>query len=245
MLMSQTGWLAAVIASCGMIYSTVAWAEAPADKTDAENTAYIVEQVALAAELTAFGRGELADVTGLKDFKSPEALVASGAILLRIHKQTAGKMKVSNSTVTDDEGKPIAADGPVNSFEDEASALFDEARAMPSKDKAALESLIKQAELVPERGAAGGPQVINRTVKSGKTHTINLAFEPNAPANVTMRGSGKVKFEVVGPAGKVLWHSQGSWGYYNWQAGKASDRGITIKVINSGGPPVAYTVTTN
>lgn len=249
MLISRTGWLAAMIAACVLFSSTAAWAqktvEPAAEKTEAEKTAEVVERVALAAELTAFGRGELADATGLKDFKSPEALVAAGGILLRIHKQTGGKVNTSDAKVTEGD-QEVAAEGAANSFAHEAEALFDEARAMSSKDKAALEAQIKAASFVPERGAVGGPRVITRTIKSGKTQHVDLAFEPHAPASISMRGTGKVQFEVIGPGGKVLWHSQGSWGFYNFQPGRAADnKGIKIKVINGGGPPVAYTITTN
>lgn len=246
MLISRMGWMVAIAVACLACSSTSVWAqkaETAAEKTETEKTAEVVERLALAAELTAFGRGELADATGLKEFKSPEALVAAGGILLRIHKQTGGKVGVSEAKVTEGD-QVVAADGPANSFAHEAEALFDEARGL-AKDKAALEAQIKQVSLVPERGAIGGPKVISRTVKSGKTQHVDLAFEPNSQATIAMRGTGKVQFEVIGPGGKVLWHSQGSWGFYTFQAGRAAERGIKIKVINGGGPPVAYTITTN
>lgn len=222
-----------------------ALAQATAEKTDAEKTADLVEELATAAQLTAFGRGELAETTGLKDLKSPEALVAAGAIYLRAHKATGGKMKPSDAKVEDGDGKTVAEEGKAPSLAEDAEALFDEARAMPSKDKAALEALIKQATTIESRGATGGPRVINRTVKSGKVHNIHIAFDANSPASVTMRGTGTTQFEVIGPAGKVLWHSKGSWGFYNWHTGRGGMKDITVKVINKGGPPVAYTVTTN
>ena len=248
MLLSRTGGLAAVVAGC-VLFSSPAWAqktvEKAAEKTEAEKTADIVEQIALAAELTAFGRGELADATGLKDYKSAEALVAAGGILLRVHKQTAGKVKASDAKVVDDAGAAVAADGAANSFEHEAEALFDEARGL-AKDKAAIEAQIKQASLIPERGAAGGPRVINRTIQSGKKHNIQIPFESNAPATVSMRGTGTTQFEILGPNGKVLWHSKGAWGFYNWHVGRGGgEKEITVRVINKGGPPVAYTITTN
>ena len=238
-----------MVAACGMLWGATAWAQKPAEKaaekTEAEKTADVVERLALAAELTAFGRGELADATGLKDFKSPEALVAAGGILLRAHKQTAGKIKPSDAEVADDDGATIPEEGAATSLADEAAALFDEARALSSKDKAALEAQIKQAQTVPERGAVGGPRVITRKIKTGKTHNLKIKFEPNSPASVTMRGTGQTQFEVVGNGGNVLWHSKGTWGFYNWHTGRGGVKDITVKVINRGGPPVAYTVTTN
>lgn len=228
-----------------MSSSAVVYGQGKAESTEAEKSADLVEELATAAQLTAFGRGELADSTGLKDFKSPEALVAAGAIYLRAHKATGGKVKPSEAKVEDGDGKAVAEEGAAPSFAEDAEALFDEARALPSKDKAGLEALIKQAKSVESRGATGGPRVINRTIKTGKVHTMHIPFDPNSPASVTMRGTSTTQFEVVGPAGKVLWHSKGSWGFYNWHTGRGGVKDITIKVINKGGPPVAYTVTTN
>ena len=225
--------------------SPVTVAQSKADVSDGEKCAELVEELGTAAQLAAFGRGELADATGLKDFKSPEALVAAGAIYLRAHKATGGKLKPSDAKVEDSDGKPVAEEGKAPTLAEEAEALFDEARALATKDKAALEALIKQASSVESRGATGGPRLINRTIKTGKTHNIQIAFDPHTPASVTMRGTGRTKFEVLGNAGRVLWHSQGTWGFYNWHPGNGGLRNVTVRVINSGGPPVAYTVTTN
>jgi hypothetical protein len=218
---------------------------AQAKPNEAENSADLVEELATAAQLTAFGRGELAEATGLKDLKSPEALVAAGAIYLRAHKATGGKFKPSDAKVEDGDGKAVAEDGKAPSLSEEAEALFDEARALATKDPAGLEALIKQAKAVESRGATGGPRVINRTLKSGNTHTLHIAFDPNSPASIAMRSTGKTQFEVVGPKGAVLWHSKGNWGFYNFHTGRGGQKDITVKVINKGGPAVAYTVTTN
>lgn len=244
MLFIRKNRLTTLLATSLVLCSANGWSQSPNEKSEAEKTAEIAEQVALAAELAAFGRGELADVTGLKGVNSPEALVAAGGILMRVHKQTGGKIAEVEAKVVDDANQSIPDENTNFSFADEAANLFDEARAM-AKDKAAVETIIKQAESVTERGASGGPKVISRTVKSGKSHKVDLAFEPHTPATVTMHGNGVVKFEVVGPGGKVLWNSRGNWGVYRWMPGKASERGITIKVINGGGPAVSYTLTTN
>lgn len=246
MIFSGKHWGLVAVLFAGVFSSgTVVFAQAPVEPTEAEKSADLVEELATAAQLTAFGRGELADATGLKDFKSPEALVAAGAIYLRAHKATGGKVKASDAKIEDSDGKAVAEEGAAPSFADDAEALFDEARALATKNSAAVEALIKQAKTVESRGATGGPRVINRTVKSGKNHTIHIQFDANSPASVNMRGTGTTQFEVLGPAGKVLWHSKGSWGFYNWHTGRGGVKDITVKVINRGGPPVAYTVTTN
>ncbi len=239
-------WSLAAVVAVGMLSpGYTVFAQAKVELTEAEKSAALVEGLGTAAQLVAFGRGEMADATGLKDFKSPEALVAAGAIYLRAQKATGGKTKPSEAKVEDSDGTVIAEEGQAPSFADEAEALFDEARALPSKDKAALEALIKQAKTVESRGATAGPQVINRTIKTGKVHNIQIAFDPRSPASVTMRGTGKTQFEVIGAGGKTLWHSQGSWGFYNWHPGNGGHKNVTVRVINKGGPPVAYTVTTN
>ena len=190
------------------------FAQGKNEPAEAEKSADLVADLGTAAQLIAFGRGETNEATGLKDFKSPEALVAAGAIYFRAHKATGGKLKPSDAKVEDEDGKAIAEEGKAPSLAEEAEALFDEARAMPTKDKAGLEALIKQAKATESRGATGGPRVINRTIKTGKAHKIHIAFDPNSPASVTMRGTGQTQFEVVGNGGNVLWHSKGTWGFY-------------------------------
>lgn len=239
-------WLAASFLTGVFGLTTVALAQAADEPSEAEQSAQLVEELGTAAQLIAFGRGELGDATGLKEFQSPEALVAAGGIYLRAHKACGGKLKPSNATVEDEDGNAVTAEGEPLSFADEAEALFDEARAMPGADSTALEALIKQAKTATERGAIGGPRVITRMVKSGKVHAIKIPFEANAPATVTMRGTGTTQFEVIGNGGRVLWHSKGTFGVYNWHTGGVGGvRDITVKVINRGGPPVAYTVITN
>lgn len=240
---TQMGWLLAL--SLVVVTSPV-WAQ----KADAEadKKAELISDLATAAQLAAFGRGELNELTGAaKDFRSPEALVAAGVIYARVHKATNGQTTNSGVEVTDADDKPVAAEGKAPSLMDDANGLFDEARAIATGDKAAsLEKQIKAALAEGARGASGGPRVINRTIPSGKTHNLKIDFEPGQPARVTMRGTGTTQFEVVGQGGKVLWHSKGSWGFYNFMPSSKGDaRHITVRVINKGGPPVAYSVATN
>ncbi|QDU28369.1 hypothetical protein ETAA8_34690 [Anatilimnocola aggregata] len=236
MLLSRTSWLASVVAGCLLFSGTTASGQ----QTEADETSNVVEQIALAAELTAFGRGELTDATGVKDFKSAEALVAAGGILLRIHKQSGGKMAPSDATVMDQDGKAVAEEsGAAESLADEAAALFDEARALPSKDKAALEAQIKQAQTVTARAGGLGPRVVSRTIVTGHAHTVRMAVRPNAPA-VVVHGTAKTHFQAIGPGGKVIWHSHGPRGIYH--PGGAKD--VTLKVFNHG-PVTKYKVIGN
>jgi len=241
---SNRNWILASLLSCTLSLGGSLSAEDNAPPSDADGVADVVQDLGLAAQLVAYGRGELNDLTGLKDFKSPEALVAAGGITLRAHKETAGKIKPSDAEVTED-GKKVEEKEIATSLESDADALFSEAWEMAT-DKKAIEGSIKQAKLITSRGAVGGPRVINRTINSGKTQNIKIEFESNSSASVAMRGTGKTKFEVIGANGKVLWHSQGSFGTYTWHVGgKNARRDITVRVINSKGPQVAYTVITN
>ena len=243
-------WLSALLAAVTVAGSLplAAQTKGKAAEEQAEQRAEVVKDLAAAADLAAFGRGEINDLTGLKDFKSPEALVAAGGILMRAHFFTGGETTVLDSAVTDGDGKVVAADAKPVPFKVEAEELFDEARELVSKDKAkaaAIEALIAQA-MSEKRGAVGKPRMINRTIATGKVHTFKIPFEPNAWALVTMKGTSKTQFEVIGPGGKVLWHGMGNAGFYRWKTGGDDHtRNITVKVINKGGPPVSYTVITN
>lgn len=243
MLFTRISCWAVAVAGCMLFSETNAFGQESGEakvETAAEETSGVVEQIALAAELAAFGRGELADATGLKDFKSAEALVAAGGILLRIHKQTGGKTSPADAKVMDQDGQAVAEEsGAAESLADEAAALFDEARALPSKDKAALEAQIKQAQTVTARAGGLGPRVVSRTIVTGKAHTIHMAVRPHAPA-VVVHGTGKTHFQAIGPGGKVVWHSHGPRGVYHPNAAG----NVTLKVFNNG-PVAKYKVIGN
>jgi hypothetical protein len=237
--------LIASIALCGLTGGHLASAQ---EAKSAE--AKIVADLGVAAQLAAFGNGELNEMSGMaKDFRSPEAIVAAGIIMVKAHKATGGKLSDSKVEVMEEGGKEVAAEGKPRSLLDDANDLFDTARGMAKGDQAAaLEKRIKEALGAESRGASGGPRVITRTIKTGKAHNLKIDFDPNCVACVTMRSTGRTQFEVVGNGGKVLWHSQGNMGVYTWRTGGASgggERNITVRVINAGGPPVAYTVITN
>jgi hypothetical protein len=244
MLKSRTRWFVSTVVTCGILIGTTALADKTVQKSEDDSTSEIVESLAMASELAAFGRGELADATGLKDLKSPEALIAAGGILLRIHKQTGGIAAPADASVVDADGKDVPEEsGKTETLADEAEALFDEARALPSNDKAALEAQIKQAQTVTSRGGGMGPRVVTRVIKPGHAHTVKLAVKPHAAAVVAVQGTGKTRFEAIGPGGNVLWRSPGPRGIYNVHPG--AGKGVTMKVINPVGPNVKYKVFAN
>jgi hypothetical protein len=237
------GWSSVLVVLAALVAPVPAWSQT--GEKEADEKSQVLDDLALATQLTAFGRGELGDATGLKDVKSPEALVAAGGILLRIHKSTGGKLPALKAEITDNDGKAVPAEEKTTTLADDAEALFDEARAMAGDKGSAIEAAIKQASLVSERGAVGGPRSISRRVGSGKTHTVKIEMVSGQFAKVHMQGTGVTQFEVLGQNGKVLWHSKGNWGFYHWTPVGRDSRIITVKVINKGGPPVNYTIHTN
>lgn len=239
MNVSHFRWMTVFGVVCTCLLGGRAWAQKTAEQNAVDPSAEMVESFALAAELTAFGRGEYADSTGLKDFKSPESLIAAGGILLRIHQQTGGKIAATDAKVVDEQGKEIAENtGDGQSLAEEAAALFDEARALPTKDKAALEALIKQAQTVTARGGGVGVKVVSRGIATGHAHTIHMAVKPNAV--VAVHGTGKTHFQAIGPGGHVVWHSHGPRGIYS-----GVHKDVTLKVINPSGATAKYKVFSN
>lgn len=213
----------------------------------------VVSLLATAANLAAFGRGEMGDETGLKAAKSPEALVAAGGILLRVNAATGGEMKAITTKPTNDKGEALKVElGKNTPLADEAKGLFDAARAMVAADKARskeLEGLIKQAEEVTKRGACGGPRTLACNVAGGETHTYIIPFVGGCPASVAMTSGGpaRLRLEILMPSGDTLYDGKGMSACHSWKtAGNPTiTRNITIKVTNLGRNPTPYRVTTN
>ena len=72
----------------------------------------------------------------------------------------------------------------------------------------------KQPKAIEYCGSTGGPRVINRTFKTDKTHNVQIAFDSNSSASVTIRGTGATQLEVIDPARRV--HSKGTWSFSDW-----------------------------
>ncbi|MCE9568085.1 MAG: hypothetical protein K8U57_39285 [Planctomycetes bacterium] len=223
---------------------------------DATKRASILADIAFAADLAAFGRGQGAEGTSPKDFKSPESLVLAGGILMRAHKATAGKSSTLDAKPTDEKGNPIKGDAvKTPSLAEQADALFVEAEAMgvELKDKsraATLDAMIKREKASEaDRGGIGGPNTITRVLQAGETHTYPVAFFSGQPAAVAMTSSGpaKIQFDLGHAGGAGLFSLKGHNANYNWtpQRDKDNVRRFTIKMTNLGNKPTTYTLTTN
>lgn len=214
--------------------------------------AEVVGELTQAASLAAFGRGELADETGLKGFKSPEALVSAGGILLRANAAFGGKMDPLGIDPTDEAGKPIKTeDAKLPGLKAEAEALFDEARAIVAGDRArtaAIEALIKEASTFESRGAVGFPRSVQKPIPPGGHHWYKIPFVPGAPAAIAMRSTGasKLQIEILNDAGGRMFNLKGAFAQYQWMTARGNQpKMITVNIYNIGKAPTAYQMITN
>lgn len=211
------------------------------DKVDRRVEA--ISSLTTAAQLIAFGRGELGDVTGLKGVKSPEALVSAAGILLRVHAASEGKLEALDN---DKAGK-------VPNLKEEAEALIIEAEGLVAgkKDRAkAIKAMVEQATKFETRGAIGHPRAQTRTLSPGQSWNVKVGFEPHAPAYVGFRSSGtsRLRFEVMGEGGGNMFSIVGAWGEYSWNTARDRDDGrrkVGIRITNVGRNAAAVTFTTN
>lgn len=257
----KNGWVctvAALVISCGTTLMAQGVEKGEPEDQEETQQSKVLSDIAAAQQLIAFGRGELGEETGLTSYKSPQALIAAGGILLKVQAATSGKLATINSPVVDGEGAEVPAGTDKVDFAADAEALFAEALSSVKdrqRQRAGLEALIQEAKTsasayaatLPKetRGAVGGPRVIKRVINTGKTHNIKISFEAGSNAEIRLQGTSKTKFEVIGPKGKVLFHSMGSKGMYSWNTSGRGIREITVKVMNDAGPPVAYVIVTN
>jgi hypothetical protein len=241
---------------CGGVFAQ----EPPKSKEQADaktaRKAEAVSDLAKASSLMAFGRGEMAEQTGLKTYKSPEGLVAAGGILLRAENAFGGKMDPLGVEPTNELGEAIKVEeAKLPTLKAEAEALFDEARAMVTTDATKLKSLellIQQASDVKqsgeERGALGYPRSVQKGILPGGHHFYKIPFVPGVPAAVAMRSTGasKLQFEVIGDGGGRMFNLKGAFAQYQWLPARGKQpRMITINISNIGKVPTVYQLVTN
>jgi hypothetical protein len=226
------------------------------DVEQAEKKADLVTDLATAAELAAFGRGQSCEATSPKNAKSPEALVLAGGILWRADKAVGGKTGELDVTPTDEKGKALELrPEKLKSFKQQATELFDEARAMAAEggDKsrtAAVEAMIKREEASEAtRGAVGGPKRAGMVIAPGATQNFKLAFVGGLPAVVAMQGNGTAKLHITitHVGGNRLFGLKGVNAIYNWRpdVDRNGVRWFDVSVTNLGKVPTAYILATN
>ena len=223
---------------------------------EAAGRAAVVNDLGMAAQLVAFGRGEGSEATSPKDFKNPEALVLAGGILWRADKVTGGKVSELDVKPMDEKGNPIEAKSEkTQSLKMQAKDLFDEARLMvaESKDtarKAAIEAMIAREEKSEsDRGAVGGPKQVTMTLAPGATHRWPLVYFGGAPAAIMMRSTGpaRIHFDLNHMGGGNLFSVKGLNANYAWLPPRDKDavKRYVVTLTNMGNKPTMYTLAIN
>lgn len=224
-------------------------------KTELENLekrAEALGQIATAAQLASYGRGELIETPQMKGVKNPEALVAAGGILLRVHNLTEGKMGSLDGEVKDDKGAVVTEKLKSKSLAEEADDLFKEAEGIVlinKGDSKALAALIAKAKAdAVVKGAIGGPKWAVRILPSGGAfHIFTVTMAPKSPASITVESTSKLKVEMFGEGGKQIYSSGARTVHsHSWHTGRdPSGKNITVKIYNGSGPPAKYRISTN
>ena len=233
----------------GLVFAMTGMASAAeptkAEMESAARRGKMVEDLVTASRLMAFGKGEFAEASGLKDFQSPEALVAAGGILLRVQKGSGGFEAVN-------EKGEMVKDGKTADLTKQADELFKDARNLVKGDKARaseIEALIKQAQTIEDkRGAVGKPRSITKVLKPGESVEITIGFVPACEATVSYvcAGGPKQQCEIIAPGGKTLYDNTGRDGSHTWTTvHDDKKRMITIRLTNNGTAVHTVTVTTN
>jgi hypothetical protein len=212
---------------------------------NADRRSKIVENLVAAHRLIAFGKGDLGEASGLKDYQSPEALIAAGGIFLRAQKE-AGAFEA-----VDDNGE-VDAKGKTPDLTAQAKELFEEARNLVKGNKAReseINELIAQAQKVDDkRGAVGKPRTVTRVLEPGASTELRIGFVPHCPATIgyTTAGGPKQRCEIINPNGKTIYDNTGREGSHSWRTGGDDvKRMFTIRLTNNGKGQHTVTVTTN
>jgi len=236
---SSVGFLALLIAPLG--------AGDPKPLTADEMRAEYVDDIATAHELAAFA----------DKFKSPEAYIAAASLLLKVEAQSKGKMGElpKEVTVVGADGKEKTESvGAAVKLSKLANEWFDSARGVadPSLAKE-VEALIKAAmkreyldpedKDIVERGKAGGPANMRRTIQPNDTQVIKWKFKANQWAAVGMTSGSALGIKIVGPNGGEMFSLRGARAVYRWMP--RNDMTVNIRIHNGTNKPTTFNLTSN
>jgi hypothetical protein len=233
-----------------LIAPLVIAAQGAGDKTDDA-------QQAQAADVELLAEAHQLAETGQK-LKVPEAYVAAGRLLLRLQKQTGGKLgKIdAEPKIEDDDGNPIkgakAEVAQVESLEKTADNFFGDALALAVEQKNVepVRALIKAVKDDPggasERGAIGGPKLIARVIPPRQTHVWAIAFDTHSMAAVGFQATAPCRCRMVNQNGHEFFDQTVRSGKFVWQPrGKSHLKGFMVTVHNPHKAPVTYRLFTN
>jgi len=164
-------------------------------------------------------------------YESPEALVAAGALLLRLQASLkTGKLGELDlkPEVLDEKEKPIEGakvESPKpESLEKVAKKYFDQASTLALKLGVSkeVEDEIKavKARTPPSRGAINGPRQKSGVLHPGQSHSFSftflgysaLGFQATAPVRVQLNTGGVTHFNQLTGVGQYSWMPRGKQG---------------------------------
>src|SRR5262245_37263104 len=241
--MKRTMWVASLAVLTGL-FVAVGMSGAADPKAEQRNTD--VANIALAMKLADLGR----------QADSPEALIGAAKILAKVKDLTelTGVKPVEEPAPKDLDslakkapkaGPVIKTDGDVNGidFTEQIKKLVDHAKSM-SKDDKALTAYIENLKLDIPRGTVGGPRTTNHTIDVGKSQTFTFRWVGGQQARVVVSGDGNTLLHVHRTSDQFLEGSfQGKNVELYWSPAKDND--FTVRVTNTTGKPVHYSLFVN
>jgi len=187
----RTSWcrLIAVLVVCPVLGVTLSLSRADEDERplSEEDQARLqnVKDLVTAHQIAEFGRS----------YKAPEALVAAGALLLKVNAVTRSNVdkKVDFTATEKGEG------GKEKGLKEQANELFDEASGL--KSSKVVDALIKEAQnrdytQYAPRDVFGGPKRISKRVDAGGLQRFTLNFVPRQAGTVALTSDRPVRFVI-------------------------------------------------
>jgi hypothetical protein len=196
---------------------------------------------------------KLADLGRQAD--SPEALIGAAKILAKVKdlsemKDVKPVEEPAPKTEADLKKAPkpgpvIKRDGDVKGtdFSEQIKKMIEEAKGMAKDDKA-LTSYIDSLKLEGSRGTVGGPRTTEHTVDVGKSETFTFRWLGGQQARVVVTGNGNTLVHVHRtPDGFLEGGFQGKNVELYWTPAKDND--FTVRITNTTGKPVKYSLFVN
>lgn len=189
-------------------------------------------------------------------YKSPEALVAAGSLILKLKALTKGELGelALKPEVQDENDKPIEGakvEVPKpESLEEIAQGFFDTASGLGTELKASheVEAMIKAAKGrkydAGARGAKGGPKVLTGTVGPHQTHTYHISFDAHAIAAIGFHASAPLRAKMI-QGSQIHFDQVLATGEYRWMPQGKKGATVVITVQNPHKSKVTYQLFSN
>jgi len=234
----KTSWyrLVAVLLLCQLLGGNLSPSRAEEDekplskdeKEQLEAKLQNVKDLVTAQQMASFGR----------KYKAPEALVAAGALLLKVNAATGGNVDKKVDLTAVEKGTDTEA----KSLKEQADELFDTASGLKTSKE--IETIITEAKKrdyseskeFEGRAVLGGPKRISRRVDAGGLHRFNLNFVANQPGTVAVTSDRPVRF-IIRLGESTLNNSVVTSYHYTFMPrGRGVARKVEIEVRGMGSP---------